>query len=552
MNDEAIFATVPEISEETKRLAELQLAHYIWYEGNGARWKREYHCSCCHETWRQDEIQREVTPVEVDLYNADHGEEVICPRCGVEVKLMCLGRVRSGYRYNQAFGVSVLAMAPGNPDEIWIRTFHMSREYGGYSSQGCGVYYTARPHWEETARHRMTPGEVAYWSKGYYNTKLNRQKDIGDKYDNKNWTCKVESNATMFILQTPLTETFLRYCAWEAYNCKHVTSPAKYLCAYALHPQIEMFVKLGYGEVVQELVMERRKNVRVINWDATNPPAAFRMSKAEFSEWQKRGGDFDLRKLWQVHRKQPNAWELARLEYDFGRKVSSCYRGELKILAEGAGMELHQILRYFERQVEATGQAYSQIYYKWRDYIKVAGEIGLKLSEKKNLMPQDIYAAHDEVMAIRTAIRAEKEMKRNAEKEAGFRKHLPKYQRKYTASDGVYMIRVPETIKEIVDEGQALDHCVGRMNYINEMAAGRNAIVFLRRCDAPDKPWYTLEVSPKRIVQCEGARRDDGKAGYYGHLCRDDLPEDAKAFLDAWEAKVCRAEKKHDERKDIA
>ncbi len=544
MSDEKIFATLPEISEETKRLAELQLAHYIWYEGNGARWKREYHCSCCHADWRQDEIQCEVTPAEIDLYNADHGEEIICPKCGVEAKLMCLGRVRSGYRYNQAFGVSVLAMAPGNRDEVWIRTFRMSRDYGGYSARGCGVYYTARPHWEETARHRMAPGEAAYWSKGYYDTKLNRKKDIGDKYGNKNWTCKVDSNACMFILQTPLSDTFLRYCAWDAYNCKRVTSPAKYLCAYVMHPQIEMFVKLGYGEQVQELVMERRKNARVINWDATNPPAAFKMSKAEFAEWQKRGGDFDLRKLWQVYRKQPNAWELARLEFDFNRKVGSYQKSMVKKLAAGAGVELHQLLRYFERQVEATGMAYSQIYYKWNDYVKVAGEIGMKLSEKKLLMPQDAHAVHDEAMAVRDAIRAEEEAKRNAEKEAGFRKHLPRYQRKYTASDGVYMIRVPETIKEIVDEGQALDHCVGRMGYIKEMAEGRNAIVFLRRCAEPDKPWYTLEVSPKRIMQCEGARRDDGKAGYYGHLYRDDLPEDAKAFLDAWEAKVCRGETK--------
>lgn len=552
MSDETIFSTLPEISEETKRLAELQLAHYIWYEGNGARHKREYNCSCCHETWRQDEERYEVTPAEIDLYHADHGEEVICPRCGVEAKLMCLGRVRSGYRYNQAFGVSVLASSPGNPDEVWIRTFRMSRDYGGYSARGCGVYYTARPHWEETARHRMAPGEAAYWSKGYYDTKLNRQKDIGDKYGNKNWTCKLDSHACIFILQTPLSDTFLRYCAWGEYNCKGMTSPAKYLCAYALHPQIEMMVKLGYGEVVQELVMEKRKNVRVINWDATNPPAAFRMSKAEFAEWQKRGGDFDLRKLWQAYRKQPNGWELARLEHDFRRKATNYHVGEVKKLAEGAGVEFCQFIRYIERVVAETGVAYSQIYCKWRDYIHLAGEIGLKMSEKKILMPQDIYAAHDEALAVRNAIRAEEEAKRNAKKEAGFQKNLPKYRRKYTASDGVYMIRVPESTREIVAEGQALDHCVGRMNYIAEMAAGRNAIVFLRRCTEPDKPWYTLEVSPKRIVQCEGARRNDGKAGYYGHLYRDDLPEDAKAFLDIWEAKVCKSEKKTEERKDIA
>ena len=552
MSDETIFATLPEISEETKRLAELQLAHYIWYEGNGARQKREYHCSCCHESWKQDGAGYEITPAEIDLYNADHGEEVICPHCGVEAKLMCLGRVRSGYRYNQAFGVSVLAMAEGNPNEVWIRTFRMSRDYGGYSARGCGVYYTARPRWEETARHRMVPGEAAYWSKGYYDTKLNRKKDIGDKYGNKNWTCKVDSNACMFILQTPLCDTFLRYCAWDTYNCKGATSPARYLCAYALYPQIEMMVKLGYGEVVHALVMERRKNVRVVNWAATNPPAAFRMSKAEFAEWQKRGGDFDLRKIWQGYRGQANGWELARLELDFRRKATNYGIAEVKKLAAGAGVEFCRFARYMERIVEETGAAYSQIYYKWRDYIRVAGEIGLNLSEKKNLMPQDIYAAHDEVMAVRTAIREEEIARKNAEKEKGFRKHLPKYQRKYTASDGVYMIRVPETIKEIVDEGQALDHCVGRMNYINEMAAGRNAIVFLRRCAEPDKPWYTLEVSPKRIVQCEGARRKDGKAGYYGHLYRDDLPEDAKAFLDTWEAKVRKAEKKTEDTKEIA
>lgn len=37
-----------------------------------------------------------------------------------------------------------------------------------------------------------------------------------------------------------------------------------------------------------------------------------------------------------------------------------------------------------------------------------------------------IFAAHDEVMAIQAVIAAEKAAKQAAEKEAGFRKHLPK------------------------------------------------------------------------------------------------------------------------------
>lgn len=546
MSDETIFATLPEITEETTRLAELQLAHYIWYEGNGARHRREYHCSCCHETWRHDELVL-VTPEDNYLYISDHGAEVVCPRCGETARLMCVGRVRSGYRYNQAFGVSVLAATQGNANEVWIRTFRMERDYGSYSGRGYGVHYGGQPVWREMSRHRLAPGEAAYWCREYYSDgELRRKKSIGDYYSNRNWTCRVDNGANLFVLQTPLCETFLRYCAWDEYNCKRVTSPAKYLCAYALHPQIEMFVKLGYGEQVHELAMERRKNTRVINWDATNPPAAFRMAKAEFAEWQKRGGDFDLRKIWQNYRKRPNGWELAQLEFDFCRRVSGCYLAGIKKLTAGAGLELHQLLRYFVRLAEASGMTYSQVHYKWRDYVKAAEGIGWKLSEKKLLMPQDIFAAHDEVMAIQAAIAEEKAAKQAAEKEAGFRKHLPKYQRRYTASDGVYMIRVPESTREIVAEGQALDHCVGRMGYIREMAEGRNAIVFLRRCNAPDTPWYTIEVSPKRIVQCEGARRHDGQAGYHGHLYRDDLPEDAKAFLAAWEARVCRDERATD------
>lgn len=97
MSDETIFATLPEITEETTRLAELQLAHYIWYEGNGARHRREYHCSCCHETWRHDELVL-VTPEDNYLYISDHGAEVVCPRCGETARLMC---------WQSAFGLPV-------------------------------------------------------------------------------------------------------------------------------------------------------------------------------------------------------------------------------------------------------------------------------------------------------------------------------------------------------------------------------------------------------------------------------------------------------------
>ena len=47
---------------------------------------------------------------------------------------------------------------------------------------------------------------------------------------------------------------------------------------------------------------------------------------------------------------------------------------------------------------------------------------------------------------------------------------------------------------ELIDEGNALNHCVG--SYVDSYANGRTDILFLRRAEEPDKPWRTIEFSP--------------------------------------------------------
>lgn len=561
MSDEKIFETLPEITEETRRRVELQFNHYIWYEGNGARGKREYVCSCCHGEWRQDKL-REETPEDTVLYAADHGEEVICPRCGETAKLMSLGKCRSGWRYSQAFGISVFAAA--GEDEVWIRTYRVVMNYGSYYSRGTGIYAKMRPSWVEVSRHRIVPGGAEYWSAVWYSEKFEKSEKLYDFFNNRNWEdVRTGDCAHAFVFQTPLKETFLRYCAWKEYGYKWQTSPALYLCAYAVRPQIEMAVKLGYSGVVRDLVTEGVKNVRVIDWSAKRPWDLFRMSREEYAEWQARGGDFQMRKIYAGYRGHGNRWAATQFEYD-AVKAHYCL-GSLwiKTAARAVGVSFMQVVHYLEAQAKARKSGLDQVYYKWKDYYEAAKKCGYNVRERAVLLPKDVFRAHDDVMQLirqiheeqwarENAQRLEELKKKQAEEAVAFLEQVPKYRKKYTASDGVYMIRVPESVQEIVDEGQALDHCVGRMGYIKAMAEGKNGIVFLRRCDAPDVPWYTIEVSPKRVVQCEGGRRNDGKAGYHGHLYREDLPEDAEAFLDAWEAKVCQKEETKEQQKEIA
>ena len=207
MSDEKIFETLPEITEETRRRVELQFNHYIWYEGNGARGKREYVCSCCHAEWRQDKL-REVTPEDTVLYSADHGEEVICPRCGETAKLMSLGKCRSGWRYSQAFGISVLAAA--SEDEVWIRTYRVAMNYGSYYSRGTGIYAKMRPSWVEVSRHRIVPGGAEYWCAGWYSKELEKCDKLYDFFNNR--------TGRMYGRGTVQTPSSFRH-SWRRHSC---------------------------------------------------------------------------------------------------------------------------------------------------------------------------------------------------------------------------------------------------------------------------------------------------------------------------------------------
>ena len=59
------------------------------------------------------------------------------------------------------------------------------------------------------------------------------------------------------------------------------------------------------------------------------------------------------------------------------------------------------------------------------------------------------------------------------------------------------MVMVPETLMDIVREGNALHHCVGSSErYFERLMSHETCICFLRRTNEPHIPYWTLEVEP--------------------------------------------------------
>ncbi|WP_284185672.1 PcfJ domain-containing protein [Latilactobacillus sakei] len=134
-------------------------------------------------------------------------------------------------------------------------------------------------------------------------------------------------------------------------------------------------------------------------------------------------------------------------------------------------------------------------FWKYRDYINMLKELDLPLN-KSNVLPKDLTEAHDKALEALNAIK--REVVRTE-----FEERAQEMQQLETTI-GPYAFVIPKSADDLIQEGNALHHCVGGMNYINQYADKKTTIIFVRPKEAPDQPKYTAEVRQGEIVQIQG------------------------------------------------
>ena len=74
---------------------------------------------------------------------------------------------------------------------------------------------------------------------------------------------------------------------------------------------------------------------------------------------------------------------------------------------------------------------------------------------------------------------------------------------KFHFDDAKYSVVIPKDMEDFKKEGTTLNHCV-YSNYFEKAAKGEVWIFFIRRKEALDKPFFTLEIKDGKIIQCFG------------------------------------------------
>lgn len=166
-------------------------------------------------------------------------------------------------------------------------------------------------------------------------------------------------------------------------------------------------------------------------------------------------------------------------------------------------MSYTRIANYLQSQMQKNHISKSDALIKWRDYMRMAHQLKLDVKKEAVHRPKDLVAAHAELTETINLNRDKIEKERIEQEYPLIGPTCARIKPLYEWSDGTYAVIVPSGASDIMREGRLQHHCVGAANdlYFDRIAEGESYIMFLRKCDALDTPWYTMEVEPGGSVR---------------------------------------------------
>lgn len=190
------------------------------------------------------------------------------------------------------------------------------------------------------------------------------------------------------------------------------------------------------------------------------------------------------------------------------RDINAAYSEAFSTLFAQVGIT--RVIAYIQKQRKLhPKQSGKKLAIEYRDYLNMSHDLHVDLSHKSVLMPQDIREAHRIITERYNANKMEIEKERRAEEDRRFSSIVSALYETYHISDyssEKFSIAYPMRRTDLIAEGQSLNHCVGLNMYANNHLQGEKMIFFIRKKDAPAKPYFTMELNMQtgRILQLYG------------------------------------------------
>ena len=305
---------------------------------------------------------------------------------------------------------------------------------------------------------------------------------------------------------------FKRSGFYEYLGKKETAKPVSYFYVLSRSPYLEQLVKAGLGSVVKQF-MEKKITIDYKKSDSLGH--ALGIDKFRLDRLRKNNGDHLFlqwlryeKKHEQVIKDDVITW-LAQAEISPEQVTFILNR-----------MRPEQIKNYLKKQSANSRKTPKELVDTWKDYLGMALRLGMDVNDAIVFRVNKLEKRHNEVVQMI--------------KDKGLALKACEIVQKFPDIDSIcqslksmntstkFQIVAPQRVEDILEEGSELKHCItGKDTYYERIAKRESYLLFLRKIEAPEKPYYTLEVEPNGTVR--------QKRTYYDRQNAD--IEQAKVFL---------------------
>lgn len=315
---------------------------------------------------------------------------------------------------------------------------------------------------------------------------------------------------------------FKRSGFYEWARKNEIVEPVSYFHSLKEHPYLEKMVKAGLNQLVKDM-MENCASVFYEEADSLGHALGidkFRLDRLRNNN----GGNVFLQ--WLIFEKGLGKGIKDDVITWFSKKKID--PKELLFILDRMSPE--QIKNYLEKQAKGSEKKPKDLIGTWKDYLGMAEKLGMDVKDSIIYRVRKLELRHNELIQMME----DKEMDLKAEEiEQKFPaiKAVCENLKKYEYKDHSFQIVAPRNVKDILDEGNELQHCIiGKDTYFARIVKRESYLLFLRKTENPEKPYYTLEVEPDGTVR--------QKRTYYDRQNPD--IEEAKKFLLKWQKQLTR------------
>lgn len=484
-----------------------------------------------------------------------NNEKGVCPFCGSKVTFKAKGKLPVHIR-----------------DERWIAYIDPTDD--GFVFRYFHAYRAVRKHPDTFIKKDRTEDWMGEFSRAIYTF----EKGV-PKFDSYEWAefkqsgksrwCHDEGKIAcmeciLYPENLPMAweHTPMKYSALEILSRNKPTETCRYedaIKAYLDFPQLEWLCKMGLNKLAQTIINgSHHGSTGKINMHGKTIYEILGINKLNTRILQEIDGNADCLRLLQVAQQIGMNFKAMQLKEYYetfecnttllrqtNRKVSLhkivkyiSKESERYPLGERGGCWMYSYMRYQERE-DPRIERKQNMAKDWLEYLDWCKALGYDLDNMFIYMPKNFKNVHDRTSQEYQALQDKKAAAEKKRQETLARKRMEKLHKameelfKKNGESDAFAIKgnglvivVPRTGAEIKAEGEALHHCVG--GYVERVAKGETNIFFVRKADAPDIPYFTMEFRNNKIVQCRGS-----------HNCG--TPPEVQAFIKVFEKKMQEA-----------